>query len=291
MVKRKHASEIVNSEKNDQSNDIALDLTDQDNHNIDSEFESSKVRENPKIDEELVTSEELFFNVENQSIENDYSVSSTKKSRSDIRKPTTAWLLYATENRGKLQKKNLDLGFTEIAKLLGEDYRNLSTEEKCTLDEQVKQDKLRYLKELQNTLPVSTIENFTKDLIIPVGRVKKIIKLDHDVKSIGKEATSALTKATEIFLNYLLEKSLDAASIRGSKCIRDNDIVHAVHINSNLEFLRLDFAKATILQVNREGTKFRRNSNIVTGNKSVKNFFDLKKHAESVDISENNEET
>ena len=36
------------------------------------------------------------------------------------------------------------------------------------------------------------------------GRIRKIVKLDNDVKNIGKEAIVAITKATELFIAYLV---------------------------------------------------------------------------------------
>jgi Histone-like transcription factor (CBF/NF-Y) and archaeal histone len=34
--------------------------------------------------------------------------------------------------------------------------------------------------------------------------VKKILKLDHDVKNVSKEAIVAITKATELFVAYMV---------------------------------------------------------------------------------------
>jgi histone H3/H4 len=47
--------------------------------------------------------------------------------------------------------------------------------------------------------------------IIPVGRVKKLVKHDIDVKNIGQEALSIITRATEIFLRDLTAKAMDGA--------------------------------------------------------------------------------
>ena len=43
------------------------------------------------------------------------------------------------------------------------------------------------------------------------GRVKKILKLDHDVKNISKEAIVAITKATELFVAYMVRTSVLSA--------------------------------------------------------------------------------
>ena len=73
--------------------------------------------------------------------------------------------------------------------------------------------------------------------------MKRIIKLDPGVKNIGKEATAALARATELFVSFLALKAKEATVARGVRAIRDADLAHCIHTNTCLEFLRLDFPK------------------------------------------------
>ncbi|CAD5333824.1 unnamed protein product [Arabidopsis thaliana] len=41
----------------------------------------------------------------------------------------------------------------------------------------------------------------------PIGRVKKIMKLDKDINKINSEALHVITYSTELFLHFLAEKS------------------------------------------------------------------------------------
>lgn len=67
--------------------------------------------------------------------------------------------------------------------------------------------------------------------------------MDPAVKNIAREATSSIARATELFVAYLANKSWDAAKIKGSRMIRDADVAQSIHMNSSLEFLRLDFPR------------------------------------------------
>lgn len=59
----------------------------------------------------------------------------------------------------------------------------------------------------------------------------------------SREAVTAITKATELFLAHIGMVSVQSAASRGAKTVRDIDVVHAIHIHDNLQFLRLDFPR------------------------------------------------
>lgn len=62
----------------------------------------------------------------------------------------------------------------------------------------------------------------------PVGRVKKIMKLDKDINKVTSEAMFAIATSTELFLQFLAEKSADVAIEKKRKTIKLEHIRIAV---------------------------------------------------------------
>jgi hypothetical protein len=54
-----------------------------------------------------------------------------------FRKALNAYMIYSQENRDRVKKDNPDAKMGEIAKLLGEAYKKLGSEEKFELDKKV----------------------------------------------------------------------------------------------------------------------------------------------------------
>ncbi|MCD7451523.1 hypothetical protein HAX54_012408 [Datura stramonium] len=57
-------------------------------------------------------------------------------------------------------------------------------------------------------------------LQIPVGRVKKIIKLDQDINKVNSDALHLIASSTELFLEFLAEKSAQVALEKKRKTIK-----------------------------------------------------------------------
>ena len=174
------------------------------------------------------------------------------KSRSEIKHPMTSWTIFRFENRESIAKEHPHLGMTDVAKLLGEKYRNLSVEEKERLDQKAKADKWRYWSEIENSGPPSIAKTSSQggakplEFIIPIGRVRKIVKLDKEVKNVSKEAYVAITKTTELFIAFMSVRCAGTASQRGVRTIRDQDVVQTIHTQNSFDFLRLDFPKTQL---------------------------------------------
>lgn len=64
------------------------------------------------------------------------------------KRPITAYFYFAAEKRPEIKEKNPSFGITQIAALIGEQWRNLEDDDKCPYEEQAAQDKERYLREL-----------------------------------------------------------------------------------------------------------------------------------------------
>jgi len=82
-------------------------------------------------------------------------------------------------------------------------------------------------------------------LALPLARVKKIAKLDGDVKALAKDGAVSLAKAVELFLGFIAVKSAQTAALRGAKSIKLSDVQHAIHTDVALSFLKEDFPRSS----------------------------------------------
>lgn len=112
--------------------------------------------------------------------------------------------------------------------------------------------------------------------------MKRILKLDPEVKAVSKEASVAITKATELFIAYLAVRSHNLLSKRKGKSIRDVELYQTIHTTETLQFLRVDFPKTDVITAQDKASQDKANSAAVTaaraaepptGVASIRSFF------------------
>ncbi|XP_026461569.1 nuclear transcription factor Y subunit gamma-like [Ctenocephalides felis] len=81
-----------------------------------------------------------------------------------------------------------------------------------------------------------TAEDF-KHQSLPLARIKKIMKLDDDVKMISAEAPMLFAKAAEIFINELTLRAWTHTEDNKRRTLQRSDIAMAVTINDQFDFL------------------------------------------------------
>lgn len=59
----------------------------------------------------------------------------------------------------------------------------------------------------------------------------------------SKDTVLLLTKAAELFVGYFARKCARTVSLRGTKSVREIDVIQTVYMHDTLEFLRLDFPR------------------------------------------------
>ncbi|WCJ38754.1 nuclear factor Y subunit C13 [Euphorbia peplus] len=62
----------------------------------------------------------------------------------------------------------------------------------------------------------------------PVGRVKRIVKLDKDINKVTSEALFLISSSTELFLRFITEKSAEIATEKKRKVVKLDHIRAAV---------------------------------------------------------------
>lgn len=68
------------------------------------------------------------------------------KKNTDIKRPLNSYMLYYTENYKNIKDKNPDLKSKDIAKLCGENWKNMKTTEKTKYENKAKKNKEKYEK-------------------------------------------------------------------------------------------------------------------------------------------------
>lgn len=77
-------------------------------------------------------------------------------------------------------------------------------------------------------------------LTLPVGRVRKICRLDPEVRGISKEALVLITKATERFTVQLGQGCIKTAHIQNRRTLLPRDVVDVCQIRECFQFLKDD---------------------------------------------------
>lgn len=170
-----------------------------------------------------------------------------KRMKTIPKKPSSKWVLFLSDHRAQCSRENPDLSFAAVTKLLAEQYKNISVEESTRLDQIVAKQKetwLQYQSErANNPQEEPQAEEERGQLIFPLARVRKVVKMDPEVRNVSKEGAVALTKASELFLAYLAERSRAYASLRGGRSIQLDDLLQAIHSQQDLSFLTDDFPR------------------------------------------------
>ena len=74
--------------------------------------------------------------------------------------------------------------------------------------------------------------------LIKAGTIKRIMKIDKNVKMTGSEAVYLVSKATELFLGRIMQKAVSNHSTNPQvKSIHYNDVARTVRENSEMDFL------------------------------------------------------
>lgn len=95
----------------------------------------------------------------------------------------------------------------------------------------------------------TTTSNSSSNLIIPVARVRKICKLDPEVKGLSKEAIVMITTAAEIFTAKLGTETVKVAQIQNRRKLLPEDVALVCSTREQFMFLREDIADLTRAQL------------------------------------------
>ena len=148
-----------------------------------------------------------------------------------------------------------------LARATGELWSGLDATQRKVYETQAAEERLRVSRDMQRLKDAGlwpeaasgTGEGDSNDdgLILPVGRIRKICKLDPDVKGISKESAMLIAKATELFCVKLGNECVTMAQMQNRRKLLPEDVVEVCSMKERFMFLKddlKDLAKEQLLE-------------------------------------------
>ncbi|KAG1691306.1 hypothetical protein DVH05_027169 [Phytophthora capsici] len=165
-----------------------------------------------------------------------------------VKKPQSSYLLFCNERRKQVMDENPGARIGDIQKIISVQWKELKPEEKEVYVQLAAKDKARYQQELLDNPQVNeepSAEKKASDTanacVYPLGRVRKIVQSDPDVGKVSRDALIAISKASELFAQFLGTKSYEQALYRNKRQIKASDVTRTIQTTASLDWLREDF--------------------------------------------------
>lgn len=154
----------------------------------------------------------------------------------EMREPTKAELIAAGDAKP---------GMGDIAKRVGEKWKLLSEDEKAAYKTKAETINAENEREYAAKIASGEIveggeddkEDAEPDLSLPLARVKRIMRLDKEVKNTAVDACRLVSRATELFVESLVEGAYHTMKQQKRKTVKHADVEHHVLRKPRLEFL------------------------------------------------------
>ena len=194
-----------------------------------------------------------------------------------LKKARTAYFIFAQDKREELKKKFQGEGVAALSRATGELWKGLEQAEKEVYEKQAAQEREKYMKDKQRLIdagawPESSSggadagEYDEEAILFPIGRIRKICKLDSDVKGMSKEATLLVAKATELFASKLGNEVVTMAQMSNRRKLLPDDVVEVCSVKERFMFLKDDLQD--LVNEQKEVQKEKENEKASSGSKS-----------------------
>lgn len=144
-----------------------------------------------------------------------------------------------------------------VARVLGQLWATMSAEDKLIYQHRAAQERERVSKELQawkdaggfealeaNNIPAAPHNSGSASsghtLIYPIARIRKICKLDPEVRGVSKEAIILITKAAELATSKIGRETVRVAQIQNRRKLLPEDVAQVCATREQFLFLRED---------------------------------------------------
>ncbi|KAF1333774.1 Nuclear y ccaat-box binding factor c subunit nf yc, partial [Globisporangium splendens] len=179
-----------------------------------------------------------------------------------IKKALSSYMIFCNDRRKQVTEENPGLRIGEIQKLISTQWKELSEQDKevrCFVAmarvghyvQLAAKDKERYEQEKRdNPIEVEEADPETDAqmaaasataCVYQLGRVKKIVHTDPEVGKVSREALIAISKASELFVQFLATKGYENALFQNKRQIKSSDVTRAIQSTGSLDWLREDF--------------------------------------------------
>jgi histone H3/H4 len=164
----------------------------------------------------------------------------------------TAYFIFADAVRSNIQKEHPGEGVAAQAKRIGarwksipeperDKYKDLAAKEKAANAAALAAYQERFgSAALEDTDPSSSSASSPDDLFFPIAKIRKIAKLDPEVKTLSKEALQLVVKSAELALAKLGAESVKVARIQNRRTLLAEDVCSVCSHREVFRFLKDD---------------------------------------------------
>ena len=180
-----------------------------------------------------------------------------------LKRARTAYFVFADERRPEVQAKHTGEGVAVHAKILGQMWAGMAAEEKHAYQLRAVEEREQVSKVIQSlresgvlldptdstgnrgmqrnmASATNNASDTSNELILPLSRIKKIIKLDPEVKGVSKEAMLLITRSAELFTDHLGSDAVKIAQIQNRRKLLPEDVAETCGTKDQYFFLRDD---------------------------------------------------
>ena len=138
----------------------------------------------------------------------------------------------------------------------------MSDEEKSIYQQRAAEERERVAKELEawkaagGKIELEKSGSTKRDpnsLIFPVAKIRKIAKLDPEVRNLSKEAIALITKCTELALSKLGEETVRVARLQNRRKLLPEDVANVCGNREQFLFLKDDVKDLVKSQIEQQG--------------------------------------
>lgn len=138
-----------------------------------------------------------------------------------------------------------------VAKALGQLWKDLPEQEKQAFQKKSAEERAQVQAELKALEAAGLLGETSKDknaatnsnnttLAFPLAKIRKIVKLDPEVRGVKPDALQLITKAAELFVEKIGLESVRVAAVQNRRKLLPEDIVMVCQTKSAFAFLRDD---------------------------------------------------
>jgi histone H3/H4 len=175
-----------------------------------------------------------------------------------------------------------------VAKVIGKLWSSLSDKDKAVYQQQAAEERECVSKLVENykdampktTTTTTTMDNNSKDpaavlmmLQLPAARIRKICKLDPQVKGLSKEALALITKCAEKMTVKLGMETLNVAQLQNRRTILIDDVAHVCANREQFLFLKEDLRDLQKEQQQQQAHKGKISPATITNSKPLTDYF------------------
>jgi len=167
------------------------------------------------------------------------------------KKARTAYFIFTDAKRQEVQQAHPGETAAVHAKILGQMWGNISSQEKRAYHVKAAEEK-EILKDIQKLRGSPIPVDRANKLIFPLTRIKKIVRMDPEVKGLSKDAVLLVARAAELFTKRLGADTFQIAQIQNRRKLLPSDVSDACGTGEKYSFLYEDLKDLVGVQLDRK---------------------------------------